>query len=316
MRGMTSDLGDFPDLTALETFTNTHARLLDRHRLRLLLGDGDEQATLAALLAYRNPDGGFGNGLEPDLRAAESQPSAALHAFEVFADLATTSGDAARLCDWLAEVSLTDGGLPFALPVGNPAGCAPFWLGADPGVSSPQISTIVAANARRVAKNDPQVAAHPWLARVTEYCVSAIRAMRDRTPHAIELAFAVRFADELHGAAAQLAEESLALLSRHIPADGLVHVQGGAEAEFMRPLDFSPLPGTPSRELFSAGVLEADLRRLAASQQQDGGWPVDFASYSPAAHLEWRGYATVQAVWILRGNGLLPDPTRVVRSTV
>lgn len=300
-------IADTVDQAALETFSNNHARVLDRHRLRPLLGDGDEQATLAALLAYRNPDGGFGNGLEPDLRAAESQPAAALHAFEVFAELATFPSDhAVRLCDWLAEVSLADGGLPFALPVGNPAGCAPFWLGADATVSSPQISAIVAANARRVATNHPGVAAHPWLARVTEYCVSAIRAMRGRTPHAIELAFAVRFVDELHSEAPELAEKLLAQLAEHVPADGLVHVQGGAEAEFMRPLDFSPLPGTPSRELLSAEAVAADLRRLAGGQQDDGGWQVDFVSYSPAARLEWRGYATVQAVRILRGNGLLP----------
>jgi hypothetical protein len=37
-------------------------------------------------------------------------------------------------------------------------------------------------------------------------------------------------------------------------------------------------------------------------RQDDGGWPVDFESYSPAAALEWRGYATVQAVSILHRN--------------
>jgi hypothetical protein len=32
----------------------------------------------------------------------------------------------------------------------------------------------------------------------------------------------------------------------------------------------------------------------------DGGWPVDFASSSPVAALEWRGCATVAAVRSLR----------------
>ena len=30
---------------------------------------------------------------------------------------------------------------------------------------------------------------------------------------------------------------------------------------------------------------------------------MDFASYSPAASLEWRGYATVRALLLLRANG-------------
>jgi hypothetical protein len=32
---------------------------------------------------------------------------------------------------------------------------------------------------------------------------------------------------------------------------------------------------------------------------------VDFASFSPAAALEWRGYATVRAVTILQRHGLV-----------
>jgi hypothetical protein len=71
------------DLPAATSFVTTHARILDRRRLRLLLGDGDPEGVLAALDAYRNLDGGFGWGLEPDLRSAESQPAAGLHAFEV-----------------------------------------------------------------------------------------------------------------------------------------------------------------------------------------------------------------------------------------
>jgi hypothetical protein len=73
----------------------------------------------------------------------------------------------------------------------------------------------------------------------------------------------------------------------------------------MRPLDFAPTPGGPARALFSPGVVEADLQRLAAAQQADGGWRVDFTSYSPAAALEWRGHATVGALLQLRADGLL-----------
>jgi MFS family permease len=46
-----------------------------------------------------------------------------------------------------------------------------------------------------------------------------------------------------------------------------------------------------------------DLDRLEQGQLQDGGWAVDFTSYSDAASLEWRGYVTVGAVAVLRMNG-------------
>ena len=45
------------------------------------------------------------------------------------------------------------------------------------------------------------------------------------------------------------------------------------------------------------------IDRLERAQQSDGGWPVDFDSYSPAAALEWRGYTTVNAIATLRAHG-------------
>lgn len=293
------------DLSAASAFMATHARVLDRRRYQNLLGEGDPEGTLAALAAYRNPDGGFGWGLEPDLRSAESQPGAALHAFEVFAEVggSVRSPRVVGLCDWLASVTLPDGGLPFALPITDSAGCAPFWVNADSTVSSLQISAIVAENAHRVAVHDPAVAAHPWLSRVTEYCLSAIGKL-GRQPHALVLAFAVRFLD----AACETRPEAAELLDGlrvHLPENGLLHVEGGSPDEMMRPLDFAPLPGRPARSLFTPEVVDGELHRLANGQQPDGGWPVDFASYSPAAGLEWRGYHTVHALWVLKENGLL-----------
>jgi hypothetical protein len=289
------------NLSAAQSFMAGHARPLDRRRLELVLDDGDPAPVLAALDGYRNPDGGYGWGLEPDLRAFESQPGGAYHAFEAFAEIGpSTSPRAVELCDWLASVALPDGGLPFALPVSDPAGCAPFWAQADPTVSSLQISAFVTGTAQRVAAHDEAVAAHPWLARATDYCLAAIDALTD-APFAIELAAAVAFLDAVHGVRPEAAG-LLERLGRYIPADGRVPVTGGAEDETMRALDFAPAPDRPVRQLFSQEVIAAELQRLADEQQDDGGWVVDFKSYSPAATLEWRGYATVRAVSILRGR--------------
>ena len=292
------------DLDAAERFIAGHARLLDRRRFDVLFRGAPADGALAALSAYANPDGGYGWGLEADLRARESQPGGALHALEVFEDvLPATSPRAVELCDWLASVALPDGGLPFALPVSDPAACAPFWASADPTTSSLQITAVVAAVARRVGAGDAAVAGHEWPARATRYCLDAIAALGD-DPHALVLAFAVRFLDTFprdHPEAGDL----LGHLGRHIPADGLVHVGGGLEDEFMRPLDFAPDPGRPARELFDADVVAADLERLAGLQQDDGGWPCEFASYSPAAALDWRGHLTVRALSVLRSNGVI-----------
>jgi hypothetical protein len=82
-------------------------------------------------------------------------------------------------------------------------------------------------------------------------------------------------------------------------------VTGGKPEEAMRPLDFSPEPGRPLRDLLDPGAIERDLERLEADQRRDGGWDVDWAHWSPAGGLDWRGWTTVRAVRILRANGRL-----------
>lgn len=287
------------DMKAAAGFLATQARLLDKRRFEVLFRDGDPATALAALEGYRNPDGGYGHGLEPDCRSATSQPGGALHAFEVFAGVGpATSPRAVELCDWLASISLPDGGIPFALPMPDPEGSAPFWAEADSSVSSLQITAIVAVTAHSVAVHDPAVAAHPWLANATRYCLDAIEKIEE-TPHALVLAFAMKLVDRIGDT--RLVEK----LGRFIPDDGVVAVGGGIEGEAMRPLDFAPEPDGPARKLFRPEVIEADLRRVAGAQHEDGGWRVDYTSYSPAAALEWNGLFTVGTLGLLRANGLI-----------
>ena len=288
------------DMDAARDFMATHARTLDRRRFELLDGGTDPSGALAALDGYRNRDGGYGWGLEGDLRSPESQPAAALHAFEVFAETGPAP-QAATLCHWLDDVTLADGGLPMALPVAITAGSGPWWAGADPTSSSLQITSVVAARAHRAAERDPAIANHPWLARATDYALTQIEKLEE-SPGSYGLAFCIQFLDAVHAER----PEAQALLERmfaFVPADGHVPVHGGEEDETLRPLDLAPDPDGAARRLLDPAVIEADLERLAAGQQEDGGWTVDFVSRSPAGRLDWRGYATVDAVDVLTRNG-------------
>lgn len=292
------------DLQGAQAFMATHARLLDRRRFELLIEGRGGEAVLAAVDGYRNHDGGYGWGLEGDLRSTESQPATALHAFEAFAEVGAASATRAKqLCDWLSTVTLPDGGLPFSVPVSDPAGCGPWWIDSDGSESSLQITAIVAANAHRVATQVPELTDHEWLRTATDYCLRTIEHL-DEEPHALVVLFAVQLLDCLpdqHGAL-------LDRLGRSIPDDGLVQVQGGTEDEVLRPLDFASEPDGPARRLFSAEVVVRELDRLASLQQADGGWPYEPATFSPAAALEWRGYITVHALRVLRRNGRLVQP--------
>jgi len=292
------------DLAAARAFLATHARLIDRRAAAVVLDGAPAAPLLAALAAYRNPDGGFGWALEPDLRVAASQPVGALEALELLALAGVPTPLGRETCDWLAAVALEGGAIPFALAGADGSGTAPWWAGADPAAPSLHLTSALCSAAHAVARRDAAVAAHPWLARATDWCLREIAA---RPPlRGYELMYALRLADALaDGDGDDRARTLLARLAAQVPPSGELPVDGGADGETLGLLELSRRPGTPLRALLDPDAVARALDALEAGQQPDGGWTVDFRSFSPAARLEWRGIATVRALATLRAHGRL-----------
>ena len=103
------------------------ARLLERHRLAVLLHGPGRPGLRARSAPYRNLDGGFGHALEPDIRAPTSEPSGTFHAFAILAEIGALDDPIVRVAaDWVASVAEPDGGIPFSLPVSAGYPRAPF----------------------------------------------------------------------------------------------------------------------------------------------------------------------------------------------
>jgi hypothetical protein len=66
-----SILGD-EQMQMTRQFIFQNGRLLERQLFEFFFGKGTKQACVQALLAYQNADGGFGNGVEPDLLCPDS----------------------------------------------------------------------------------------------------------------------------------------------------------------------------------------------------------------------------------------------------
>lgn len=83
---------------------------------RVLMSTGTAEQVLAALARYQNDDGGFGQGLEPDISAPQSNPFAARLALQVIAGtgIAPDAPLVIRLVDWLERTQGNDGGWRFA----------------------------------------------------------------------------------------------------------------------------------------------------------------------------------------------------------
>jgi hypothetical protein len=286
--------GTSVDVGAAERFVLSNARLLDRHRLAVLLHGAPVEPVLDALRAYHNLDGGFGHALEPDIRAPTSEPSSTLHALMVLAGVGALDdpmvGEAAA---WVATIAEPDGGVPFSLPASAAFPRAPFLGSPSPGGS---FFTLALAGLLWTAGTD-----EPWLERATGWSWARLEQPGDLHAYGVKCAldFLDRVPDE------KRANDAIERLRPHLEADGSIPVRGGAENERLTALTLSERPGSRSRALFTDEQIEADLDQLEEGQQPDGGWMFDFAVWSPGQLAECRGIVTLLALATLDAHGRL-----------
>jgi hypothetical protein len=283
-----------PDFDAAADFLAGHARVLDRRMFQRLFSGGAAEPVRDAVAAYRNADGGFGHALEPDCRAAASQPAAVEMAMRIM-DLADAWDE--RLVrdaiDWLTAIAPAEGGAAFIQPSVSEGPHAPWWVPAEghPAslIQTGQIAAMLYA----------REFAHPWLDGAARVMWSGIETLT--SPNGYEMFGVLAFLE--HVPDRKRAEDAFDRIGPLLLSSGLVALDPAAEGETFGPLDFAPLPGSIARRLFDAPTIDAHLDHLAGAQRDDGGWMFNWPSWSPAAEADWRGFITVDALRVLRANG-------------
>ena len=272
-------------------FIYKNARLIDRLLFAHLFDGAAKEPVLAALRAYQNVDGGFGNALEPDKRVPASQPQDVEVALRIMDMLGVVNqAITQRACDFLETVTTEAGGVPFSLPSVNAYPHAPWWASAE---NPPAALNPTAAIAGLLLKHG---VTHPWLERALAFCWREIAATDTAEFH--DLIPAILFLE--HVPDRDRADRELTKIGARILGSGNVALDASAEGYVHPPLDWAPLPCGFGRTLFVDDVLRDGLRALAAAQQPDGGWPISWVPISPGVELEWRGHVTVGALVKLR----------------
>jgi len=283
-------------LSAATTFMWCNARLLDRQRFAHQFQHADRAPVLAALRAYQNADGGFGNGLEPDLRGPVSQPQPVEAAFHVLDELdAMHDPMVSRALDYLLGITTADGGVPFVLPMADEYPRAPWW---NSGPEPPAAINPTAPIASLLHKHR---IAHAWLGPATEFAWRAIESDQERGGYDYLAIFAF-LAHVPDRARAQAAHKRI---GAELLASNMVTFDVNDQGHGFRPLDFARTPDSPQRPLFDDATMERHLDALVAHQEADGGWGIGWEPPSPLAVLEWRGHVTLGTLGILRAYGRL-----------
>ncbi len=281
-----------------ENFIWSNARLLERRIFETLFGGGPREMVITALKAYQNPDGGFGNALEPDKRDPHSQPvdvERALQMLDLVGGLTDTAVQKNLLlpaCDWLESITTPEGGVPFAMPTARQYPHAPWWgVDDNPPASLNPTADLVGLMLKAGMR-------HPWIETASSYCWKAIEETETEQYH--DLMPIVSFLENAPDRAR--ADRALARVMERIRKPGVVTYDVDAQGYVKKPLDWAPAPTSYLRRLFDDATISAHLDALAARQLEDGSWPITWAPISPAVDLEWRGWTTVEALHTLRSH--------------
>jgi hypothetical protein len=287
-------------LSEASRFMLTHARLLERLLFQVCVSGAEPALVGQAVRAYRNPDGGLGHALEPDLRCPESQPLFVEFGLGALQEAGWRDAELAlAACHFLESVAAEDALVPPLLESAFGWPHASHWSLAAvlrsksaPGLN-PSLGLCGLLHYQGVW--------HPWLARLTQTCCERLLQEPPREAHT--LLGATRLVDSLPDRA--LAGRLFDQVAAALPQASFFIAEAPVQGYGLTPLHFAPRPDSPWRALFTSRQIEDHLADLAGRQLPDGGWPISWEPPGPAAALEWRGRWTLEACRVLAAYGAL-----------
>ncbi|MBB6121382.1 prenyltransferase [Nocardiopsis algeriensis] len=290
---------------AAEHFTMSSARLVDRCRFAHIFQNGTADRVRSAVSAYRNLDGGYGNGLHPDLRGHASQPVSTATALLYLDELGPIPGDTTTgICRYLTGVTTPDGGVPAVTPAVRHTPAAPWWR------NRTDFTSDLATTARIAGYLHKHTVSHPWRDTATAYCWRHIDALHWTDPR--EAIGVCTFLD--HVPDRERARRALARLTPMIRAAIDTEPTTFGPRHTHTPLDLAPEPGHIARNAFTDTEIARSLDNLEALQRSDGAWEALEHHWHPTATTEHEGMRTVQSLLVLRAYGRiglrLPNPRR------
>ena len=275
-------------------FILTNARMIERRLFHYHFEQGDATGVFHAVYAYRNTDGGFGHGMEPDTASPESQP--------LFTVMALENLEEAGL---LSQTLLLQDFMPYIERITTPKGGIP-WMFRPKGdyPCEEHFKTIkewaaLSTTAPLLGLLEKYKVAHPWMEKAEAFVWEEIQRIKEKHVFC-HLCTPRRLTFLQHTKDREKATKAIEDLKAWIMEDGVLchnpKEEGWGLYGKPHSLMYAPAPDSLLSPIFSAAQIEKDLDGLIAMQQEDGRWDTWYG-ISEGMKLEWAG---IQTLWTLR----------------
>jgi hypothetical protein len=295
-----------------KAFVQRYARPLEQRIYACSFEQGSKELIFEALAAFQNPDGGFGNALEPDLRLPDSSVLATtvglqvLREFNAPADHPLVCGAMTYLLQRYDPAARV---WPIIPPNTDNAPHAPWWTYGENVAESwggfllnPRVE-VVGYLVDYAPSGTPA-----WL---TATLVEAAVAYLDENAEKIGM-FDLLCYDRLIKTRALPEDKRAALIAKLTPLVDKLVVKDSVEWEKynLMPLELVNSPDSPFAGVLADAVAQ-NLDFEIAHQGDDGAWHPKWLWYGlypdtwPTAEREWAGVITLRTLKTLRNFGRL-----------
>ena len=275
-------------------FVLTNARMIERRLFQFHFENGDAKGVFHAVYAYRNTDGGFGHGMEPDTASPESQPLFTIMALEILDEVGYLTKDLILndFIPYFKYVTTKKGGIPWMLLPKSEYPCSDHFRTVKEWAALSTTAPLLGF----LEKYEIDI---PWMINAEQFVWSEFERIKEK--HVFCYLCVPRWLTFLkHTKNQSQANEVVKNLKTWILAEGVIcdDYSDDGWGLYGKPhrLNYSPSPDSMLYPISNKKEIESDLDRLIKKQKEDGSWGTWYG-ISEGTKLEWAG---IQTLWSLK----------------
>ena len=275
-------------------FILTNTRIIERRLFEFHFANGDKNGVFHAVYAYRNPDGGFGHGLEPDTASPESQPLFSIMALEILDEVGCLTKEIILkdFMPYFESITTEKGGVPWMFRPKSDYPCEGHFKTVKEWAALSTTASLLGV----LEKYDIDIL---WMKKAEEFVWSEFERIQDK--HVFCYLCVPRWLTFLTNTRSkEKAKKRIGKLKMWISADGVICNDKSDDGWglYGKPHSLNYANSTESilYSMFNKETIESDLQTLIEKQKEDGRWDTWYG-ISEGTKLEWAG---IQTLWVLK----------------
>lgn len=268
--------------------------MIERRLFEFHFENGTTEGVFHSVYAYRNPDGGFGHGMEPDTASPESQPLFSIMALETLDEVGYLTKEIILkdFMPYFESITTEKGGIPWMLRPKSTYPCEEHFKTVKEWAALSTTAPLLGI----LEKYKIDI---PWMKNAEQFVWSEFDRIKDK--HVFCYLCVPRWLTFLKYTKSQdKAKKTINNLKNWILVDGVICKDklddGWGLYEKPHSLNYAHSSESILYSLFTKETIESDLKELINRQKNDGRWDTWYG-ISEGTKLEWAG---IQTLWALK----------------